>query len=102
VERVYLSHDLCTHVAHAEQKDEPEKKLEKILNSFSFPGVQYYEYRNLYMLFPGVGATLPGLERRGSSAPPHPSCSCKTLLLNIIIFISTFILHSSFYHQVRQ
>jgi hypothetical protein len=25
MERVYLSHDLCTHVAHAEQKDEPEK-----------------------------------------------------------------------------
>jgi hypothetical protein len=47
------------------------------------------------MLFSGVGATLLGLERRGSSALPHPSCSCKTLLLNIILILSTFILHSS-------
>jgi hypothetical protein len=47
------------------------------------------------MLFSGVGATLPGLEGRGSSALPHPSCSCKTLLLNIILILSTFILHSS-------
>jgi hypothetical protein len=101
VERVYLSHDLCTHVAHAEQKDEPEKKLEKSLILFLL-GVQYCEYNNLHMLFSGVGATLPGLERRGSSALPHPSCSCKTLLLNIILFISSFILHSSFNHQVRQ
>jgi hypothetical protein len=45
------------------------------------------------MLFSGVGATLPGLEGRGSSAMPHLSHSCKTLLLNFIL--STFIFHSS-------
>jgi hypothetical protein len=93
VERVYLSHDLCTHVAHAEQEDEPEKSMEKILN-FLFPRkYTKFEYNYLYMLFSGVGATLPGLEGRGSSALPHLSCSCKTLLLNFII--STFIFHSS-------
>jgi hypothetical protein len=47
------------------------------------------------MLFAGVGATLPGLEGRGSSALPHLSRSCKTLLLNIIFILSTFIFHSS-------
>jgi hypothetical protein len=47
------------------------------------------------MLFSGVGATLPGLEGRGSSALPHLSCSCKTLLLTILIILSTFVFHSS-------
>jgi hypothetical protein len=68
VERVYLSHDLCTHVAQ-------------------------FEYNDLYIFFSGVGATLPGLEGRGSSALPHLSRSCKTLLLNFIL--STFIFQSS-------
>jgi hypothetical protein len=93
VERVYLSHDLCTHVAHAEQEDEPEKSMEKILN-FLFPRkYTQFEYNYLYILFSGVGATLPGLEGRGSMALPHLSHSCKTLLLNLLI--STFIFQSS-------
>jgi hypothetical protein len=71
------------------------RKLEKILKSFFFFQEYNNLYSHLYMLFSGVGATLPGLERRGSSALPHPSCSCKTLLLNIILILSTFILHSS-------
>jgi hypothetical protein len=56
--------------------------MEKSLK-FSFPRkYNNFEYNYLYMLFSGVGATLPGLEGRGSSALPHLSRSCKTLLLN--------------------
>jgi hypothetical protein len=80
-------------VAHAEQEDEPEKSMEKSL-SFFFPRkYTKFEYSYLYILFSGVGATLPGLEGRGSSALPHLSRSCKTLLLNFIL--STFIFQSS-------
>jgi hypothetical protein len=79
-------------LAHAEQEDEPEKSMEKSL-IFFFPGSTLSLSTITYILFSGVGATLPGLEGRGSSALPHLSHSCKTLLLNLLI--STFIFHSS-------